>query len=492
MRARPLGLMCMSALVAGMLSFLSGPAQSRNTPPNKDVPSFPRRTVMVLQGRDYRLDPEGLFWTGDKKQDQDGAGNDLGKAAAGFLSSEPELEVLRPQAGPPSDEAGEERGIVARGFLHLGSELYRNFRLNDAVKALEKGVEAARSEFLDVTDPDLLSDLYLFLGLSYLEAGSAALAHVSFKNMFFVTPGRRFMKGYFPDEAEIAIHAAAVDFRKTFPIGRPLGSAARATRFARKSGARQLVYVFLSRGGEGDVVGVRVLGPSGPHRSFIPEFSTDFSYKNASQAKELVSRAMSAWLACAKLPSRVEPKHRLPSFYMDTSGSYSVFLKYPTRNVFHNVGFGIGLSYQILENLDFFTRLNLFTSFPDKYDDLVVGYTAFKGTLGVGYTLRGDWGRMFLHTGFDLQYLSDFASSTSPNCKFFGVDSEFCASADVKGLPYRFLGGINVTIGANVTISGPIYLLVQAGITAYFFPAGLDAPLNYPFTAEIGLGYAFQ
>lgn len=453
---------------------------------------FPRRSVVVLSGRDFRLEPDTLFWSGDRPPAVDTTGRQLSETAVSVLSLEPELKVIRPLDGLERDKGREDRGIVARGFLHLGRELYRNIRVREAIHALEKGVEAARSEFLDVTDPELASDLYLYLGLSYLEEGSAALAHVAFKNLFFVTPERRFLKGYFPEQAELAIKAAAVDFLRTFSKDQPFGSATRASRFARAVKARQVVYVYLVRGEDGDQVGIRALGPSGREGTFIEEYGLDFGLKTLGGARERVSRAMSTWLACAELPSRVEPKREWPNFYMDTSGAYALFLKYPTRKVFHNVGFGVGLSYQILENLDFFARLNLFTSFPDKYNDLVTGYTAIRAILGVGYTLRGDWGRMFVHTGFDLQYLSDFASSTNPNCKFFGVGSEFCRSSEVKRLPYRFLGGINVTLGANVTISGPIYLLVQAGVTAYFFPAGLDAPLNYPLSAEIGLGYAFQ
>lgn len=476
-------------VLAAVVTCLAVPVNARS---DDKAPSFPRRQVVVLPVRDFRVDPDALFWTGEKAPPADRIGAELVETALVVLTREPELAVHRPPEVLPRGQGDGDRGIVARGFLHLGIELYRNIRLRDAIDALEKGIEAARSEYLDVLDPKLVSDLYLYLGLSYLEEGSTALAHVAFKNLFFVRPGRVFLKGYFPVQAEQAILAAAVDFQKTFPKDWPLGSAARTTRFALSAGARQLVYVYLVPWDGGSRVTVRVFGPSGRGDALAEEFGEGFPLKTLDNARERVSRTLSAWLACTDLPSRLEPEQPRPDFYMDTSGAYSLFLKYPTRNVFHNVGFGVGLSYQILENLDFFTRLNLFTSFPDKFNDLVEGYTAFRAILGVGYTLRGDWGRMFVHTGFDFQYLSDFASSTNPNCKFFGVDSGFCADSEVKHLPYRFLGGINVTLGANVTISGPIYLLIQAGVTAYFFPAGLQAPLNYPLTAEIGLGYAFD
>jgi len=470
------------------LAWIPAPAPAA---PEETAREFPKRRVVVLPGRDFRLDPDALFWTGDGPPSEDRVEVDLSDAAAAVLAYEAELEVLRPAEAMPEAGGGDDPGIV-RGFLRLGVELYRNIRSGDAIKVLEDGVESARSVFLDATDPGLLSDLYLYLGLCYLEEGDAALAHIAFKNMFFITPRRVFEKGYFPGQAETAIRAAAVDFTRTFPRDQPFGTVKRASRFVRMADASELVYVFLTDRKDGPAVEVRVVGPVERGSVFGVEYQTEFPLSDSGKAREMVSRAMSAWIACVTLPSRVETAKEHPQFYMDTSGAYSIFLRYPTTKVFHNVGFGVGLSYQILENLDFFLRLNLFTSFKDEERDLIEEYTAFRGVLGVGYTLRGDWGRMFVHTGFDFQYLSGFASTNNANCKFFGTGSGFCPESEVKRLPYQFLGGINVTIGTNIVISGPIYLLVQVGVSGYFFPAGLQAPLNYPLSAEIGLGYAFR
>lgn len=449
-------------------------------------PDFPRRRVVVIPPRDFRLDPDSLFVT-EPTTAPDAVVPELGQAAVQALAAEPEVEVVVAADLARGRDVGGQKGIVARGFLHLGMELYRQIRLKDAIAALEKGVDAASAEFLDVTEPELVSDLHLYLGLSYLEQGSTALAHVAFKNLFFVTPQRRFRKGYFPANAEAAIRSAAIDFQRTYAVDVPLGSLSRVAAFRQAARATGVVYVCLVRTKTGDRVEVRVSDPSDKGVGFA--VATGFSFRGVEEAREGVGRAVSSWLACAGLPSREPVRLERPRFLMDTSGAYSLFLRHPTREPFHAAGFGAGFAWQVRENLDTFARVNLFTSLPDRYDDLVQGFTSVRLVAGVGYSGQWSWGRIFLHFGLEGHYLSDFVSSTDPDCKLFGTSGGWCD--DVNRLKSRFLSGINGAAGIDVVVGGPIYLAFQTGFTAYFFPFPPDSPLNFPFTAELGLGYAF-
>ncbi|MBM4388299.1 MAG: hypothetical protein FJ088_11205, partial [Deltaproteobacteria bacterium] len=58
--------------------------------------------------------------------------------------------------------------------------------MSEGVKNLEKGEGIALDTYLDILEPAIMSDLFLYKGLSYMEMGNAGLAHISFKNMFFV------------------------------------------------------------------------------------------------------------------------------------------------------------------------------------------------------------------------------------------------------------------------------------------------------------------
>ncbi len=485
------------ALFAGLA--WSGPA----LPEERDAASFPRKRVLVLPLRDYRIDPEALFPTTpsvrpeERSSERGWISGGLDDAILLALRAEPEIVAVRAGEALPSGREG--RGNVALGFLRLGVELYRNLRVDDAAQTLDKGVEAGRAEYLDVVNPARMFDLYLYLGLSYVEQGQAALAHVAFKNMFLVAPQEafrrpEFRRGYFPAAAEDAIRAAAVDFVQTSPQEVPLGSLERTADLLKATGAKALVDVFIaSRPGREGVLSVRVLEPVAGERGARPALSRKHPYPGASRAGDLVSRDLSAWIACTDLPSRAPPRERLPRFYMDTTGAYTLFLRHPTRNVFHNAGFGAGLSYQILKELDFFVRLNLLTSFPDKYNDLISGFTSIRFYTGVGYTLGGTWGRFFVHTGLDLQYLTNFVSSTDPSCKIgaWTNNPQFCDPAHVERLPYRLLGGAGVAVGVDVILVGPIYVTFKVGAATYFFPAGPASPLNFPLVGEAGLGYAF-
>jgi hypothetical protein len=449
---------------------------------------IPRRRVVVLPVRDFRIDPASVFVADTAAARVDPLAAELTAAAVATLAGEPEVEVLRDSDVLQRDGSAD-KGIVARGFLHLGEELYRNLRQKDALGALDKGVDAVASEFLDALVPDLASDLYLFQGLSHLEQGEVALAHVAFKNMFFVTPQRKFRRGYFPAETEAAIQAAAVDFVKTYALDMPFGTLLRAAAFRRATEAGAVVYLYLARAVTGDRLEVRILEES--DKGGGTAVASSLAWVDRAAAIAQVERTMSSWLACTTLPSREAHAEKRPRFMMDTSGAYSLFLRQPTRAFFHTAGFGFGFAWQPLENLDTFGRLNITTSFADRYGDLIEGFTSVRAMAGVGYSGRWNWGRVFLHMGFEVLYLSDFVSTESANCKLFGTEAApWCDPAAVNRLPSHVLAGVNLGTGVNVMLGGPVYLLVQAGVSAYFYPFASD--LNFPFTAEMGLGYAFD
>ena len=463
-----------------------------------EPPAFPRKKVLILPVRDLRLNPDALF-SGDPVSAEDSLRSSLDDALIRTVRAEPELDAVLAVEALASSQQG--AANVARGFVHLGVELYRNLRIEDAVQTLEKGAEAARGAFLDLVDPSNAMTLYLYLGLSYLEQERPAMAHVAFKNMFAIGPAalakrQEFHPGYLPPAAQDAIRAAAVDFLESAAGDVPFGSLERTAALLKAAGVRTLVEVqIVQRTARSAGMSVRVI-ESGPAATGVRvSWSRLHPIRDDRSAVDLLSRDLSAWVACTDLPSREPPRNLLPRFYLDTAGAYSLFLRHePTRNLFHTAGFGAGLSYQILSEMDFFVRLNLLTSFPDRYNDLVSGFTSIRLHTGVGYTLRGAWGRFFVHTGLDLQYLTDFLSSTDPACKVdaWRENPAFCDPSHVERLPYRLLGGAGVMLGVDVILFGPIYATFKVGGSTYFFPAGPRSPLNFPVVGEAGLGYAFH
>ncbi len=483
----------MGRALAGLLVLACLDVSAQEAPPAGVAgqnPSFPRLRTLVVEGQDYRTDPDALFYDPEQPPAVSDTAVRLADGAAAVLSREPEFEVLRvgdlaPQEGPGNPE------IVVRGLLHLGLERYKDLRIGPAITVLDQGVTAALADFLDVFSPDLVSDLYLYLGLSHLENGNPALAHVAFKNLFWATPDRRFPRGYFPPDAEAELRSAALDFLRTYPKETYLGSVERTVQFVTRYRLAVVCYVFATGNDQATSrIEVRVFEGRGKGRGTVGLGSmAGFPFAGQDDAAERVSRVLTAWAACVELPSRELKVRQKPRFFMDTSGAYLLYLKVPTRKLFHNAGFGLGLAWQAAEGLDVFGRVSIFESFPDSYGDLLEGFWSIRGVVGVGYSLVGDWGRVFVHSGLDINYLSDFASTTDPQCKFWPDDPNRCVSSRIKRPSY--LVGINGAVGVNVRLAGPIYLMAQVGSTGYFFSNNSSPEVNFPFIAELGLGYAF-
>jgi hypothetical protein len=480
------------SLVALMGLFLASQASAQTVSQEQDYP-FTKIRIFLADGADFRIDPDDIF--------REFNGHPVGEQTADIkrvawltdfadevLDGYHEFEVLRSHdllldREPDSGE------IIVRGLLHLGIERYKDIRIPAAITALEQGAEAAMAEFLDILSPDLVSDIYLYLGLSRLENGEDALAHVAFKNMFTVTPGKHFQKGYYPKDAEDAITKAAIDVSKSHQGDVLLSSALRADRFMKRHKVNAVCTLSISKAlGSKKEVEIRLFERPKRGKGLVSLSVMDrFALDEGTQ--ERISKTLTAWASCADVPSRRLEKRKTPRFFMDTSAAYAVYLKTPTRRHFHNAGLGIGLAWHAAEGLDILGRLNVFNSFPDPYEDLISDFWSVQAIAGAGYSLIANWGRVFVHFGLEMNYLSDFASTTDPQCKFWPNDLSRCDRSRIKNP--SILLGINGTVGFNITISGPISLNFQTGVSAYYYSNKGVPDINFPYLLELGFGYAF-
>ena len=197
-----------------------------------------------------------------------------------------------------------------------------------------------------------------------------------------------------------------------------------------------------------------------------------------------------AWLACVALPSRRAETPQLPEVFLDTTGAWSAYLKRgPIRRLFHNAGFGLGLSWQVLEGLDVFGGLQVTNSFQDPFGDLLRDFWTVRLSAGVGYSVRFRWGRVYLHTGLLFDHLSDFAATTDVRCKFWPERSDLCPASRVQ--QPRWMLGWMAAPGVEIRMIGPLQLVVRVGVGAHFVANDLARSLNFPVQVELGLGYAF-
>jgi hypothetical protein len=451
--------------------------------------SFPKKRVILIPGRDFRIDPEALFFEGDVAGP---AGQEIGKActtAAEFISEEPEIELtdLTAGRGQLEVEGLQNQELVVRGLLHLGIERYRDINLKEAISVLEEGIKVSLHGYADVLHPTLVSDLYLYLGLTRLETGEPELAHIALKNMFLLTPDKRFRSGWFPQKVEKALRAAAVDFVQSPPRENPLGTTERVAGFLKANRANALMYLYLESGSDKTVMlETRVFEMPRKESDSMGMTRDSRRWDGVTSA----SLAVSAWLACADLPSRIDTSRRLPRIFLETGASYSMFLAdNTTRTGFHNLGGAVSLAYQIQPGLDTFIKFNFYRSVEDSYGDLLDDFWSIRTAIGVGYSAVFSWGRVFTHFGFEMNYLSGFRSSTDPRCKLWPDDPELCESSTVS--KPSFLFGAMGLVGVNVFLSRQVFMTMQVGVSGYFVANENLSDLNSPFVTEIGFGYAF-
>jgi tetratricopeptide (TPR) repeat protein len=459
----------------------------------KQVEQYPRKRVIVMQGRDYSIDPTLLFWEESPPNVQD-IGSLLSRFAVGYLSSQPDIALV-----VPGREAflGKSKTSAAEEFLELSKNLFYSLRTDEALQALSKGISAGFQEFMDVTDPQKMADLFLYAGLAYQEKGQDGEAIRAFKKMFFVAPEypfhrKEFRKGYFPEKAEELMKIALQDFLEWTTAVSPLQKDERIGDLLASLNADALIYIFATKGAE-DKKRVEVRVYEARDKKVAQVFSAR-RLASMDNLEDTVQRLLSQYVACADLPSRKAVIKKHPAVYFDTGGAYTTYLSSvaygePTRSPFHSIGFSTQVSVQLAKEIDVFGGLNILTSIADKYNDLLSTFTTVRFRLGVGYTFQGKWGRFYVHLGIDGQYLSDFRYSTSADCKFFGEVPGYCDK--VNRLPYNFQGGSSVAFGVDAFIHRPVFVGARAGAGAYFFPASFSQPLNYPVFAELFLGYAF-
>lgn len=407
------------------------------------------------------------------------------------LAVEPKLQVFAPKQvmerimALPSHAGKIDLGI---NRMDLGMDLFKNLRVTDAIPHLEQAHAALKDAHYSLLAPYKMATLLLTLAQCQLEEKLGHLAHIKLKEMFFRSPRKRFKQGFYSNTFEQALKSALVDFVATYPKGNPLGSMAGLDRFVNDIDVDSLVYAYLVSGNDGPQIMVRVYDRE----------SRNFSYRStlpsAGHANDLerIDRFVSRWATC--LPTHVGlPKgpQSFPSrFFIDTNFSYSLFLKDPTRRVFHNLGMGLSAEWQFAQSLGVFGQINMYTSIQDPDRDLKDSVSSVRVVAGLSFAIDQDWWRIFLRLGFDVHVPGSFTITTDAHCKFFGEGDKEC-TGDVFHLGGEITMGPTGALGAQFFVGRDLYVSVRINASTYVIPLDRSAVLNHPFGMETGIGYTF-
>lgn len=380
---------------------------------------------------------------------------------------------------------------VTTGFLGIGREFYDALSHERAAENLLKAQASAQALYQDILEPDLVADAELLLGLTWLESGRAAEAHIAFKRLFALRPTIRFQKGYHSARAERAFEAALTDFAATAARDLPV-ELDRLEALLTEVGADLVVTGQLVRTEEG--IAFLLVIYDRRSRSFAVREEVPVGGSPADA--ERLDRTLSAWLTCTTVPvvgERQAPVERPlhPGVYIDTSFAHAFYLENPARKQFHNLGFAVNASGRLKDHLDLFAKVGLYTSLPDPLQDLQTTLNSVRVLVGAGFTFGNDLIRGYVHPGVDLHYLGDFEVITDPSCKFWGRSDPRCDASSITAFEAALLFGINVSAGLDLMLTNEVFLTVQANFTLYFPFSDASSDLNYLTGYEAGAGIHF-
>ena len=376
---------------------------------------------------------------------------------------------------------------AAHARYRLGLEYYLGLSSSQAIQSLEEAARLYRTVFQDVAAPKAYADAQFMLGVSLVGAGNTVQGHVALKAAFATQPLRRFRQRFFPPRVEQALHGALLDYLSTGAHARPYGDGARLSRLARRLNVDAVITVAVryDKNHRAEVL----LAAYRPRRDQV---ETELHLPMSATATQLEA-GLGRWLDCVPIPTRAgttAPRISRP-LRMDTSAAYALYLRQPTRQLFHSVGFAAGLNQQIRPGLGWFARVNMFTSLSDPYRDLLHAFNSVRVIAGVSFALTWPTFRLWARPGVDVHTFGRFIATVDPNCKLFGEKHRLCDASTVSTLDQSVLAGFHLALGGDVNLGRRFFVTARISGTAYILPLSSVSDLNYPLGVEAGLGYRF-
>jgi hypothetical protein len=453
-----------------------------------DVPDALKRPrlVALLPVLDHAIAIGELFGT-DVRADKDARKDAAEALLVSALRAQPFVKLAAPgdvRRQLFDDPATAALARAAQGRYRLGLDLYLSLATARAVDSLKEAVEVYRSVFQDVADPRPFADAQFMLGVALHEAGRVAEGHIALKDAFAIEPHRRFRTNFFPAHVNQALANALVDFRATADPLHPYGDNRRLLALAQRLGVQWLVQAVVRPGPHGEELQVSIFGAQ--RRLLEHELRVPLAGSG-----ERVDAFVASWLACVPVQDVAPVPPRNFDVRLDTSGSYAMYQRVPTRKAFHSIGFAVGVAHEFRAGIEWFGRVNMYTSLSDPYRDLLHAFNSVRALGGLGFVFTRQWLRLYARPGLDFHLLGSFVASRDPECKLFGLQHKLCDAATVSNLDQNVLAGLNLALGGQIHVGRSFFVTAQGSASSYFLPlAGTDR-LNFPLSAELGFGYRF-
>ncbi len=208
----------------------------------------------------------------------------------------------------------------------------------------------------------------------------------------------------------------------------------------------------------------------------------------ADTATMILSRSYSCLKVKEETP--VIQSARANRVFLDAGAGYSVFIKYPTSDVIHNVGGYVFVSYLFDEH--FFVRVGAEIQgvLQDVAHELYDPFEMYQFPFMVGISQDWTWARIYLATGLDLGFTSSYTIVKSTVCKTFGTDDIECSKSDVTKNRTPFSLFVDFALGAAFG-RDPFYVSLEGVISVTAYLSGNSRAFKHPAGLRLGLEYWF-
>jgi hypothetical protein len=474
-------------LLAALLPVIAAPPVRAD-----EMPQRRKKTVAVLPLKRFDHPCSHLFASG---QESEPFARNVHRWIEEELGLQEDLSVVPPsQLWSRITGRGDyrEKVVLGRERYMLGKEFYRDLRQVDAESHLLRSIELLDGIYYDVVEPEALAEIQLLLGVTLVEEGRAAQAHLAFKRSLLLAPASRFPAGYYPQPVEQALTVACEDLRQSLEREVPVGTVERTGKFLADLKLDALFFPLLVSGDEGGVELVLVVYTRQSRAAVLREV---LPQEDEKVTRERISRAVSRFAACTpyeNIPRKVEEKHR---FLFAAKYENLLYLVQPVRSPLLAMGFSFEAGHFFLKSFALVGKLQVFSSLKDRFDDLLSGFTSARLILGPAFSVSGNWWRLYVVPGAEFHYMGSFSVSRDPDCKFFLPDSDgrqaMCPSSSVKHFPIDFVAGVNVFLGSQFFFADQLFLDMGASVSTYFAPFDRSFDMNFPLTLEVGGGVVF-
>jgi len=376
---------------------------------------------------------------------------------------------------------------LAKAGVDLGTNQYRNLNVSEALESLKRAAAVLHEHLGDLRNPNVAAELYLHLGLSYLEQEKMNEAFAALRSMYHYTPARRFQSGFYPTRMEDAIRRAYIDFLRS-PLTVFAAPSRKYLGQLRKSAKLDHAIGLIHRADSPDSIEVHVVDIR--RKATIQQSTLPLNAEGTPDA-EALDRMVSRFVACdifERIYTNPRDQRAKASFVSAHSGHHTYF-KHPTRSLFHSLNMGLQFERGVSRYMAFYGGASLLSSVEDQNRNLSHQLLSARIVMGTQLRVLLRKFTLFFAPGLEVNMHSGYTVLTSVDCKYFGTDHPRCNPDNVKVIEDEVLAGITTTLGARYHINKDTFVGLETMGGFYVFPQDRRDALDLPLTVNASLGF---